>query len=67
MADNEINPRPDRDGPDVMTLVAGLLSVAVAGGLLFGFGGHIQWLLAVAAVVIGVVMLIASFRTRRDT
>ncbi|MBB5154848.1 hypothetical protein [Saccharopolyspora phatthalungensis] len=66
MAENEITRRPDRDGPDMVTLVAGLLSVAVAGGVLAGFGGHLQWLLAVAAVGIGITMLIASFRSRRD-
>ncbi|MEV0700829.1 hypothetical protein AB0I53_23370 [Saccharopolyspora sp. NPDC050389] len=67
MTDEEITRRPGRDGPDMFTLVGGLLAIVIASGLLLGFGGNVQWLLAAAAVAIGVVMLIASFRTRRDT
>jgi divalent metal cation (Fe/Co/Zn/Cd) transporter len=66
VTENEITRRNDREGPDMVTLVAGLLSVAIAGGVLLGFGGQMQWLLAVAAVGIGIVMLIASFRPRRN-
>ncbi|MCI2419424.1 hypothetical protein MOQ72_18440 [Saccharopolyspora sp. K220] len=66
MADEETTRRPDRDGPDMVTLIAGLLSVAIASGVLLGFGGNLQWLLAVTAVGIGIGMLIVSFRTRRD-
>ncbi|MGP4015428.1 hypothetical protein [Saccharopolyspora sp. 5N708] len=66
MADEEITRRPNRDGPDMVTLIAGLLSIAIAGGVLLGFGGNVQWLLAVAAVGIGIGMLITSLRTRRD-
>ncbi|GAA0525369.1 hypothetical protein GCM10011581_14600 [Saccharopolyspora subtropica] len=62
----EPNRRPDRDGPDMVTLVAGLLSLATAGYVLFGGGGQLRWVLAVAAVAVGVVMLVASLRPRRD-
>ncbi|MFI0467798.1 hypothetical protein ACH347_27275 [Saccharopolyspora sp. 5N102] len=67
MADEEITRRPDRGGPDMFTLAGGLLAIVIAAGLLLGFGGDVQWLLAASAVAIGIVMLIASFRTRRDT
>jgi divalent metal cation (Fe/Co/Zn/Cd) transporter len=66
VADEEITRRPNRDGPDMVTLIAGLLSIAIAGGVLLGFGGNLQWLLAVTAVGIGIGMLITSLRTRRD-
>ncbi|WP_165968316.1 hypothetical protein [Saccharopolyspora elongata] len=51
----------------MFTLAGGLLAIVIAGGLLLGFGGDVQWLLAASAVAIGIVMLIASFRTRRNT
>ncbi|MER7014430.1 hypothetical protein ABT324_23640 [Saccharopolyspora sp. NPDC000359] len=64
MADEQTPQRRERGGPDLVTLVAGVITVTVAGTLMFGLGGELQWLLALTAVAIGVVMLVASLRTR---
>ncbi|MGW1676910.1 hypothetical protein [Saccharopolyspora sp. NPDC002376] len=53
--------------PDLVALVSGLITVTIAGTVLFGLGGQLQWLLAVAAVMIGGIMLIASRRTRNGS
>ncbi|GAA4620478.1 hypothetical protein [Saccharopolyspora hordei] len=63
MADERNTARRD-SSPDLVTLVGGLAAVTVAGALLFGLGAQVQWLLALTAVVVGVLMLAASLRTR---
>jgi hypothetical protein len=57
-----------REAPDTVTLVAGVLALMVSGYVLLGGFNyvHIQPLLAVGAVIVGIVMLIASLRSRRD-
>lgn len=64
MAENEW----ERRHPDWMTLSGGLLALAFSAYVLGdGFPGiRIQWILALGAVVVGVIMLVASLRTRRD-
>lgn len=64
MADERNLARRERGGPDMVTLAGGLITVTVAGTVLVGLGGQLQWLLALAAVTIGIIMLIASLRTR---
>ncbi|KAA5833523.1 hypothetical protein ABT337_17055 [Saccharopolyspora hirsuta] len=64
MTDERTPSRRERGGPDLVALVGGLITVTVAGTVLFGLGGQLQWLLALTAVTIGVVMLVASLRTR---
>ncbi len=67
-------PQPDREpaqrGPigraDPVTLVAGLLTVALAVYVVVGGSWNLQWVLALGAVGIGVVMLAASIRPRRS-
>lgn len=63
MADERNTARRD-SSPDLVTLVGGLAAVTVAGALLFDLGAQVQWLLALTAVVVGVLMLAASLRTR---
>lgn len=52
-------------GTDPVTLVAGLLTVALAVYLLVGGSWNLPWVLAIGAIGIGVTMLIASVRPRR--
>lgn len=60
-------PTPERHarGTDPVTLVAGLLTVALAVYLLVGGSWNLPWVLAVGAIGVGVTMLIASVRPRR--
>ncbi|MGD9985644.1 hypothetical protein [Pseudonocardia sp.] len=53
--------------PDLLCLVVGLLSLAVAGPALFGsslttLGFDARWLIAGAAVLLGLLMLVGSLR-----
>ncbi|GAA4843879.1 hypothetical protein [Saccharopolyspora rosea] len=54
----------DDERPDVLTLVAGLIALAVSGYVLLGYAGDLQWLLAVGAAVVGVLMLVVSLLRR---
>jgi hypothetical protein len=59
--------RPERRSPDLLTLLAGLLSLAVAsmalGGWMPGFPiFDPRWLLAGGAILVGVMLLAASVR-----
>lgn len=69
MTDTGSSPTPPRKRPDLVLLTAGIMAVATALWALFD-SGHLlppQWMLAVGAIVLGLVMLVASVRTRRDT
>lgn len=57
-----------RHRPDGLALAGGLLAMAVSVYIMAdGFPGlRIESILAIAAVGMGIVMLIASVRTRRD-
>ncbi|RZQ64033.1 hypothetical protein [Amycolatopsis suaedae] len=63
MADNEIRRF------DGVSLVGGIVTLGVAGFVLSGgswFGGlDLRWILAVGAVLVGVLMLVASVRGKR--
>jgi divalent metal cation (Fe/Co/Zn/Cd) transporter len=65
VTDNDIARKSGREGPDTLTLGAGVLALAVAGSVLLGFAGHLQWLLALAAVGVGIFMLVTSLRRKR--
>ncbi|MER7077979.1 hypothetical protein SAMN02982929_06120 [Saccharopolyspora kobensis] len=64
MADERNPSLRQRGGPDLVALVSGLITVAIAGSVLIGLGSQLQWLLALAAVTVGIVMLVVSLRTR---
>lgn len=57
--------------PDVVALVAGILSLLVAAAGITGTGPwevvDIRWLLAGTAVIAGIVFLVASVRNSRAT
>jgi hypothetical protein len=60
---------PARRFPDLLCLVVGLLSLGVAGSALTGnslwfTGFDARWLLAGAAVLLGVLLLAGSLRNR---
>jgi uncharacterized membrane protein HdeD (DUF308 family) len=54
-----------REGPDPVTLTAGGLTLAASIYVLLGGTWNLHWLAAVGAVVVGVVLLLASLRPRR--
>lgn len=64
--EHDIAPPPTRRGPDPVTLVAGLLAIGIAAWSIVDAGRVLppQWMLAGAAVLVGVLMLIASIRHR---
>lgn len=66
-AGHDIAPTPTRRGPDPVTLVAGLLAIGIAAWSIVDAGRVLppQWMLAGAAVLVGILMLIASIRPRR--
>lgn len=53
-----------RTRPNLVTFSCGVLALAVAAYVLFGATWDLRWLLACGAVGVGVLMLIASARTR---
>lgn len=53
------------NSPDMMTLLVGLFAVVVAAAVAFDWAGKLQWVLAIAAIAVGVVMLVSSTRSRR--
>lgn len=54
--------RPQRPhtGPDIILLIAGLITLAIAASLQTGGLGHVQWMLTGTAVAIGAVLLLLS-------
>ncbi|MCW0214022.1 MAG: hypothetical protein OJJ54_11745 [Pseudonocardia sp.] len=63
------DPVRQRRMPDLFTLVAGLVSLGIAGSGFLGQSPDLQsfdprWLLAGGAVVLGLVLLLASLRRR---
>ncbi len=61
---------PARRTPDLLMLLAGLLSLGVATAAFVGqvpdlSGVDARWLLAAGAVVVGLLMLVGSLRGRR--
>lgn len=70
MADRtDRRPPARRRSPDPVTLVAGLLTLLMAGAAFTGTvpdvgGVDLRWLLAVGAVGVGVVLLVGSLRGR---
>ena len=66
-----VGQRPKRRGPDVLTLVMGLISLCAASSALFHWTPPLplldpRWLLAGGAVLVGLLLLIASIRPPRD-
>ncbi|MCP2260161.1 hypothetical protein LX15_003874 [Streptoalloteichus tenebrarius] len=64
------NRRPRRRGLDVLTFLAGLIALGVAGynltdGALWVPDWDLRWVLAGGAVAVGVLILVASLRPRR--
>ena len=58
---------PQRQGPDLVTLVAGLLALALTAHIMIGGPvAALLWVVPVGAVALGVAMLLASLRTRRE-
>lgn len=65
MSDKNV-PQRLRPGPDIITLVAGLITLAIAASVLTGGFGHVQWTVTGTAVGIGaVLLLLASLWQRR--
>jgi len=65
-----VGEQPKRRGPDVLTLVMGLISLSAAGSALFHWTPPLplldpRWLLAGGAVLVGLLLLIASVRPPR--
>jgi hypothetical protein len=65
-----VGEQPERRGPDVLTLVMGLISLSAAGSALFHWTPPLplldpRWLLAGGAVLVGLLLLIASVRPPR--
>lgn len=60
-----------RRGPDPLALVAGILSLLVAGAGITGVSPaavvDLRWVLAGTAVVVGVALLLAGLRNSRAT
>jgi hypothetical protein len=59
-----------RRGPDLLTLAAGLGALAISGTVLLGGntwlpGLDIRWVLAVVALVVGLLLVIGSMRYPR--
>lgn len=70
MTDDQNTPKQNgRGGPDPLTLVAGMVAVGTAGWALFDSGNILapHWMLAIGSMIIGIVLLILSVRTRRET
>lgn len=66
-----VGEQPKRRGPDVLTLVMGLISLSAAGSALFHWTPPLplldpRWLLAGGAVLVGLLLLIASVRPPRS-
>jgi hypothetical protein len=64
-----VTERPSR-GPDVLTLLMGLISLSAAGMALFNWAPALplldpRWLLAGGAVLVGLLLLVASVRPTR--
>jgi hypothetical protein len=53
-------PQRLRTGPDIILLVAGLITLATAASLVTGGFGNVQWTLTGTAVGIGAVLLLLS-------
>ena len=67
--DVSVAERPSR-GPDVLTLLMGLISLSAAGMALFNWAPALplldpRWLLAGGAVLVGLLLLVASVRPTR--
>jgi hypothetical protein len=65
-----VTQRPARRGPDVLTLLMGLISLSAAGSALFHWTPPLplldpRWLLAGGAVLVGLLLLVASVRPPR--
>jgi len=65
-----VTQRARRRGPDVLTLVMGLISLAAASSALFHWTPPLplldpRWLLAGGAVLVGLLLLVASVRPPR--
>ena len=65
-----VTERPKRRGPDVLTLVMGLITLSAASSALFHWTPPLplldpRWLLAGGAVLVGLLLLVASIRPPR--
>lgn len=71
MADTDRDTRPARRrGPDVVTLLVGLLTLGMATSAFVGdvpdlSGFDPRWLLAAGAAIVGLMLLVGSLRGRR--
>ena len=54
------------DGPDPILLIAGTVSAIIAAAVALDLESQLQWILASAAVLVGIVLLVISLRKRSD-
>lgn len=54
------------DGPDPVLLIAGTISAIIAAAVALDLESQLQWILASAAVLVGIVLLVISLRKRSD-
>jgi membrane protein implicated in regulation of membrane protease activity len=54
------------DGPDPILLIAGTISAIIAAAVALDLESQLQWILASAAVLVGIVLLVISLRKRSD-
>lgn len=54
------------DGPDPILLVAGAISAIIAATVALDLESFLQWILAGAAVIVGIVLLVVSLRRRAE-
>lgn len=67
---NETSPMTPRHGPDLLTMAAGVGALGVAGFALLGGVSWLpdldgRWVLAVLALVVGLLLVIGSLRPSR--
>ncbi|RRO12874.1 hypothetical protein EIL87_24685 [Saccharopolyspora rhizosphaerae] len=54
------------DGPDPVLLVAGSVAAIIAATVALDLESFLQWILAGAAVIVGIVLLVVSLRRRAE-
>ncbi|MDI2028937.1 hypothetical protein QFW96_09960 [Saccharopolyspora sp. TS4A08] len=54
------------EGPDPILLVAGAIALIITATVALDLSSFLQWILAGVAVIVGVVLLVASLRRRAE-
>ncbi|TDC92886.1 hypothetical protein E1161_12440 [Saccharopolyspora aridisoli] len=54
------------DGPDPILLIAGTMSAIIAAAVALDLESQLQWILASAAVLVGIALLVISLRKRSE-